>query len=52
MYSFHSLKVIDLKTGTDFKRLITNHISSCMVDRKDKQDLQKDMKKCVLKNKQ
>ena len=52
MYSFHSLKVINLRTGIDFERLITNHISSCMADRKDKQDVQNDIKKCVLKNKQ
>lgn len=51
MYSFHSLKVINLRTGIDFERLITNHISLCMADREGKQDVQKDINS-VLKNKQ
>lgn len=51
MYSFHSLKVINLRTGIDFERLITNHISLCMADREGKQDVQKDIN-IVLKNKQ
>lgn len=29
MYSFHSLKLTDLRTGIDFERLITNHIIIC-----------------------
>lgn len=47
IYPFHSLKVIDLRTGIDFERLITNHISSCMVHVIGKQDLKKDMISCA-----
>ena len=43
MHSFQSLKIIDLRTRIDLRRLKTSHVSSCVFLVKGKHDLHRDM---------